>query len=304
MARLLSGFRFSQLGLSQLALGQLLLRGSSAAIATLLFTSGMAQAQTTPRSSLRSTGDVTVPTETVSTPSSSTPSSTTPTATTPSTNIPLTGVRFACQTLNGQQTVVYMPESQPTKMFPWAVPSQMGGGWSSDRRCAEIARRLESYRPDGLTEMMTAVENGYNTICVTTEKVPACRIVLTVPNGQDPIATRDRVFQNLAIADSGEMTQGVLTYGSKKNGGDILNQLGDLLGIPGVGKTAETATGNATPASKNAGINLRPFLDKADGGTGAKLSNGVNLPTPAAKPSTSAPKKPRSGLKLNPRIFR
>ncbi|OUC16395.1 MAG: hypothetical protein B0A82_02335 [Alkalinema sp. CACIAM 70d] len=272
-------------------------------MATLLLTSGIAQAQTSSSSNLRSTGDVTVPTETVSTPSGSTTPSTTPTTTTPSTTIPLTGVRFACQTMNGQPTVVYMPESQPSKMFPWAVPSQMGGGWSGDRRCAEIARRLESYRPDGLTEMMTAVENGYNTICVTTEKVPACRIVLTVPNGQDPIATRDRVFQNLAIADSGEMTQGVLTYGSKKNGSDILNQLGDLLGIPGAGKT----TGNSRPtptAQSNAGINLRPFLDKADGGTGERLSNGVNLPTPAAKPAASTKKSNSSGLKLNPRIFR
>lgn len=277
---------------------QFAMQGSSAAIATLILASSLMAQAATP------SGDVTVPTESVpsgstSSPSSSgsstTPSSTTPSGT-PSTNVPLTGVRFACQPNNGQPTVMYLPESQPNKAFPWAVPSNMGGGWDANRRCVEIARRLESYRPDGLTEMMTAKENGYNTICVTTEKVPTCRIVLTVPNGQDPVATRDRVFQNLSIADSGQMTQGVNAYTSKRGGSTLLNQIGQAIGLPsGLGDLVKG--GASLSPSSSQGINLKPFLDQADGGTGERLSGGVAFQRGVAQPTSPS-------RKLNPNLFR
>jgi len=171
--------------------------------------------------------------------------------------------------VNGQYTVMYFPESQPGQSYAWATPGAMGGGWSSDRRCNEISRRLESYRPDGLVEMQTAVENGYNTICVTTEKAAGCRIVLTVPRGQDPMATRDRVFQNLTVADSGQQTQGVNTYtgsGSRNSGavGDLINLGNQVLG-----------SGGSRSLASSGNINLRPFLDRADGGTGAMLRGDV-----------------------------
>jgi Circadian oscillating protein COP23 len=282
---------------------RLTVRGG-AVLAGLVMASSSAMASV-PLNNIRATGDVTVPTETGSATGSSTGGSTggsTPNpGDRPNTSIPLSGIRFSCQLNNGQYTVMYQPESQPDKAFPWAVPSVMGGGWSSDRRCNEIARRLEFYRPDGLTEMMTGVENGYNTICVTTEKVPTCRIVLTVPNGQDPTATRDRVFENLAVADSGQMTQGVYTYTSKKNNGnDVLGSLGELLGIAGAGsKDSPTA-----PAS-NGGLNLRPFLDRADGGTGERLTGGVKVKRPAAsQPTKKTTPQPKKGRRLNPTIFR
>lgn len=172
--------------------------------------------------------------------------------------------RFACQVNQGQYTVMYLPESQASMAYPWAVPGVMGGGWSSERRCSEISRRLESYRPDGLVEMKTGFENGYNTICVTTERVPSCRIVLTVPGGQDPQSTRDRVFENLTVADSGQQTQGVVTYQGNRNN-NILNQVGDLLGIK------IPSSGNRNSVQRSSGIDLRPFLAPSDGGTGAML---------------------------------
>jgi hypothetical protein len=190
------------------------------------------------------------------------------------------GTRFACQANNGQNTVMYFPESQPSQAYPWAVPSTLGGGWSSDRRCNEIARRLESYRPDGLVEMKTGFENGYNTICVTTDRVPSCRIVLTVPPGQDATVTRDRVFQNLSVADSGQQTQGVVTYGGGRS--DILDQLGRAIGIGGRRSTTVT----------NGNINLKPFLSPKDGGTGERLVGGVR--TRSTRPAT----------RVTPQIFR
>lgn len=189
--------------------------------------------------------------------------------------------RFSCQFVNGQYTVMYQPESQPDQAFPWATPAAMGGGWSPQKRCQEISRRLESYRPDGLLELTTGRENGYNTVCVTTEAVPSCRIVFTVPSGKDPLVTRDRVFENLTVADSGQQTDAVYTYRERNQGlGDLFNRGRDLLS----GK------------NKKQGINLKPFLDKNDGGTGTNLKRGV--------PAQSSNGSNGSNGRLNPGSFR
>ncbi|NEP17779.1 MAG: hypothetical protein F6J97_12885, partial [Leptolyngbya sp. SIO4C1] len=89
--------------------------------------------------------------------------------------------RFECQIHERQFTVMYLPESQPDQAYPWAVPEAMGGGWSAERRCFEISDRLERYRPEGLQELRTGIENGYDTVCATTEQNPdLCQIVFTV----------------------------------------------------------------------------------------------------------------------------
>ena len=190
----------------------------------------------------------------------------------------LAGTRFSCQVSNGQYVVMYHPESQPNQSYPWATPSVLGGGWTSERRCNEISRRLEAYRPDGLLEMRTGVENGYNTVCVTTERVPGCRIVLTVPPGQDATTTRDRVFQNLTVADSGQQTQAVNTFVPGGQAGSIVDTLGQMLNVkvPGlIGSSRSTD-----------GIDLRPFLDRADGGTGANLTrSSAYRPAPRLNPN-------------------
>ncbi|NJK48009.1 hypothetical protein HC931_07355 [Candidatus Gracilibacteria bacterium] len=177
--------------------------------------------------------------------------------------------RFTCELNNGEYTVMYHPESRPGEAYAWAIPRQMGGGWSAQRRCTEISRRLESYRPDGLQEMSTAVENNYNTVCVTTQRDSSCRIVFTVPNGQDPVGTRDRVFQNLTVADSGEQTQGVNTFVSNGRSDRGIGQLGNLGQLGQV--LNQSLSGIAMGSQSSNAINLRPFLDPADGGTGTKL---------------------------------
>ena len=284
------------MSLQKLASGsqsRLAARSTGIVLGALMLMSGAAQAASPAGSNVQiaQTGDVVVPTETTGGTSTS-GSTTTP---------PLNTIRFTCQSSGGVPTVMYMPESQPSQAYAWAVPSNMGGGWSSDRRCTEISRRLEAYRPDGLIEMKTAVENGYNTICVTTEQVPSCRIVLTVPQGQDPVAIRDRVFQNLTIADSGQQTQGVVTYADGGKTSNILGQLGQVLGIGG-----SSGATTAKPMGRSGDIDLRPFLDRKDGGTGARLTGGVTL-----RPATSTPQPakvtqpaPATGKKLKPRLFR
>ncbi len=194
--------------------------------------------------------------------------------------------RFFCQLWSGQYTVMYQPESRPDEVFPWATPQALGGGWDPEKRCAEISRRLEEYRPEGLQELRTDIENGYNTVCVSTQSNPDCRIVFTVPPGQDPMITRDSVFQNLTLADSGEMTEGVTTFNA---GGGNLNLTDDLvnMGLSIVGGTAGWP-GSSRSSGRDA-IQLQPFLDPADGGTGAALRQGVAL---------------KRGVKLNPERFR
>ena len=181
--------------------------------------------------------------------------------------------RFTCDFVNGEYTVMYHPETQGSRSFPWAIPSALGGGWTPERRCNEITARLEAYRLDGLLEMSTGIENGYDTVCVTTQIDPTdCRIVLTVPPGQDPQITRDLVFENLLVADDGGATQGVYTFGDNGSA-DILNDIGNVLGV-------------SRPTRSPDKIDLRPFLDPADGGTGTQLKSRQNKrPSSGRKPS-------------------
>ncbi|NEP18273.1 MAG: hypothetical protein F6J97_15440, partial [Leptolyngbya sp. SIO4C1] len=139
--------------------------------------------------------------------------------------------------------------------------------------------RLERYRPEGLQELRTGIENGYDTVCATTEQNPdLCQIVFTVPPGQNAIATRDRVFENLTLADGGTATSGVNTFAAGDST-DILGQLGNVLG------------GLSSSSFRSDGIDLTPYLDAADGGTGELLQGGVS--------SGEA-----TGRRLNPERFR
>ena len=180
--------------------------------------------------------------------------------------LPDEAVRFTCELQNGQPTVMYAPVSQPGSLYAWATPEDMGSAWPAERRCTEISRRLEMYRPDGLLELQTGRENGYNTVCVTTETNASCRIGFTVPEGQDPVLTRDRVFDNLVLADQGQTTQGVTTF---TEGDTLLDDISDVLGFPSRTPAGIRSTGD---------INLRPFLDAADGGTGTQLNQRSGRP--------------------------
>ena len=171
--------------------------------------------------------------------------------------------RFECQISNGEYTVMYLPESQPGQAYAWATPKEMGGGWTAENRCYTISDRLEAYRPEGLTELQVGTENGYDTVCATTEQEPTlCKIVFTVPPGQNPVVTRDLVFENLTLADSGSDTTVVSTFTGNSNT-NILGQITEALSLP--------FPSNRSSTSDN--INLKPFLDPSDGGTGAALNN-------------------------------
>ncbi|WP_264321716.1 COP23 domain-containing protein [Zarconia navalis] len=183
--------------------------------------------------------------------------------------------RFSCELVDSEYTVMYHPQSQPGRSYAWATPTALGGGWTPERRCNEIARRLEFYRPDGLVELGTGIENEYDIICVTTQADASCRIVLTVPPGQDPQQTRDLVFQNIVTADSGQSTAPVSAL---TGNGEDLDLLEEVLGID----VSDIEVGTRNPST---GINLQPFLDAADGGTGEMLDEGISTsPNPKLNP--------------------
>jgi Circadian oscillating protein COP23 len=225
---------------------------------------------------------------------SSTPTNT-PFPTDSSTNIPTSttadgAARFTCQSYNGQYTIMYQPQSQSQtgQYFPWATPAALGGGWNSQLRCQTIASRLESYRPDGLQELQTGVQNRQNIVCVTTEADPTCRIVLTVPPNKDAYTVRNTIFQNLVSADNGEQTIAVNTYGDRGGSNDIYSLGRTLLG-----------GGNNRVRSSRDGINLKPYLDAKDGGTASNLRNGV-----AIRRQSQPQSRTQSNPKLNPENFR
>lgn len=180
--------------------------------------------------------------------------------------------RFTCEIQDGEYTVMYRPKSEPGQAYPWAVPTEMGGGWTPERRCETISERLEEYRPDGLVELRTDIENGYNTVCATTEEnLDTCRIVFTVPPGQDPVATRDAVFSNITLADAGTDTSAVNTFvGSSRlpDAGLLGTDIGDDEILGAVGEIL----GSRSPRRQANGIYLKPYLDPADGGTGIYLN--------------------------------
>ncbi|YAI82687.1 MAG: COP23 domain-containing protein [cyanobacterium endosymbiont of Rhopalodia sterrenbergii] len=185
--------------------------------------------------------------------------------------------RFICQLERGRYTVMYYPQNQDRWLYPWAIPSDLENGWTAQRRCNEISRRLEMYRSDGLLELKIGRENNYDTICVTTQQDRSCRIVLTIPPGKNPEITRNKIFQTLIAAEEGQYTQGVNTFTDSKTSGSIINQLGLIF-------NGNSPQQNNSFPSNNA-INLRPFLDPSDGGTGSQLLNNSSTPV-RTKPSS------------------
>ena len=189
--------------------------------------------------------------------------------------------RFECQIVDGQYIVMYLPENQPDRAYKWATPTRMGGGWTAEKRCFAISDRLESYRPEGLVELQVGMENGYDVVCATTEQSPGqCKIVFTVPRGQNPVVTRDRVFDNLTIADTGTETTVVTTFTGSDNS-DLLSEIGNVIGNFPITSSPSSAP-NPTPTSD--GINLKPFLSPADGGTGTALTES-SVPSRSLNPN-------------------
>jgi len=184
---------------------------------------------------------------------------------------------------------MYQPQSQPGQYFAWAAPAALGGGWDPQKRCATIAQRLELYRPDGLQELQVTRENNENIVCVTTEANSTCRIVLTVPREKDPYTVRNSIFQNLTTADKGQQTIAVNTYRNNQSG------VGDLYNL------SHTLLGGSRVAAARTGINLKPFLDRKDGGTASGLKNGVALRSRSTS-QTTIPQKPNS-VRLDPNKF-
>jgi hypothetical protein len=107
---------------------------------------------------------------------------------------------------------------------------------------------------------------------------------LTVPRDKDPYTVLNSVFQNLASADDGQQTTAVNTY-RDRNG----NQIEQIY------RTIVGGNNNRSRRAKSQ-IALKPFLDRADGGTGQGLRNGVKI--------GRQQNRQQPGTRLNPNSFR
>ena len=101
-----------------------------------------------------------------------------------------------------------------------------------------------------------------------------------MPPGQDPTLTRDLVFENLTLADGGTDTTIVNTYTGYGNS-SILSEIG----LGQVGQILSEISGsNQRRANRTGAINLKPFLDSADGGTGSALNRTNAAPARSLNP--------------------
>ena len=118
--------------------------------------------------------------------------------------------RFSCElrpdTVKGGEvwTVMYRKKNEDR---PWLkMVTTLGGNWTPQERCQEIAKKLEGYREDGLTKLSyrddPATPKQY-VICAHT-KVSGddnCPLLVTLKPGADPYATMKEMTAALAGGD-------------------------------------------------------------------------------------------------------
>jgi len=112
--------------------------------------------------------------------------------------------RFYCQLRQDKSlgsdvyTVMYRHDKDRK---PWLkMVSTLGGGFTPDKRCEEIARRLEIFRSDGLLELYSTLDTQLNQhlICARTKNSGlGCQLLVTLNRGADPDEELWRMSQSL-----------------------------------------------------------------------------------------------------------
>ena len=130
--------------------------------------------------------------------------------------------RFHCQLMPDTQrggevwTVMYRKYKNQTK--PWLkMVTTLGGNWTPEERCQEIARRLDLYRQDGLIEL--TYRDDFNTpnqavIWAKTKKSgDNCPLIITLKPGANAYETL-REMTTALIGDEGiyQSSDGSTTY--------------------------------------------------------------------------------------------
>jgi len=111
---------------------------------------------------------------------------------------------FTCKLIDEQYTVMYSPAGQSLYSSAWLTLKPeasdfFGDPWMPQKRCQDISQRLELYRPDGFLELSTSETNGYDFVCMTTEKNPNCRIVYTLTPSEDPVLLIEQIQENQTV---------------------------------------------------------------------------------------------------------
>ena len=103
-------------------------------------------------------------------------------------------------------TVMY---SKNSKLNPWLkMVRSMGNGWDTSKRCQEIAKKMDTYRQDGLMALEYRKDDavpGQYVICAKTKiSGEACSLVLTLMPTDDPYLEQRKVLGALMGGDAVE----------------------------------------------------------------------------------------------------
>jgi hypothetical protein len=98
---------------------------------------------------------------------------------------------FSCaQNLGAPTTMVYGPNGAKP-FIRWTSSQFSASGWSPERRCMEVSKRLQDAKErNALAFITTGNMNGLPVICTAREKGGSCDVLLyTLKPGQDPVLT-------------------------------------------------------------------------------------------------------------------
>lgn len=103
-------------------------------------------------------------------------------------------------------TVMYRKNN---KLNPWLkMVRSMGDGWDTPNRCQEIAKKMDTYRQDGLMALEYRQDDavpGQYVICAKTQiGGPACPLVLTLMPTDNPYSEQRKVLGALMGGDAVE----------------------------------------------------------------------------------------------------
>jgi hypothetical protein len=168
-------------------------------------------------------------------------------------------VRFSCETQAGRPTVMYAPVSQPGNLYAWATPEDMGAAWPAERRCAEIARRLETVSSRWLARAANGPrERLQHRLCHHRSRRQLSHRIHRARGARrrSPPAIASSTTWCWPI--KGQTTEGVTTFAE---GDSLLDEIGNVLGFPDWQLSGARSLARAALISS-------PFWIAADGGTG------------------------------------
>lgn len=106
-------------------------------------------------------------------------------------------VSFICGSELGMPATVVMSSSKTKPFIRWSSTRFADSGWSAERRCEAVSKRLqESHDKGSLRYLTTGRMNGLPVICSTDRDGGSCiDLIYTLKPGQNPASTLSNLLQ-------------------------------------------------------------------------------------------------------------